>query len=844
MKIGKKLIISLLALTLGTLLIVFAGFYAIIGDLRGDIQTQYEKIRTGAEQTIEEGLYAQDSDSLGVLADMQIEVTDSRLGIVSDAVRQSAEYAEKLYASPADYLNSAYDPVHLSKAPDTLSARYMFSAGVQETDKLYEELKLLSNMEEIFAPIMKYNSRFLDNLYVGTASGIFYQYTDNNVFLEKYVVTQRHWYLNSTASPDEVMWKETEIDSYGRPCITASIAVKNPAGKVVAVVAADVKFEQMMSNVIGSGLGETGTTFLLGKTRDLLAYSDFMKDVEAHGGLYNAFEDHFADPETVRKQIEDCAFGDGEAFPAELDGKEIYMTAREIPSTGWLLCTAINAEEVTEPIGAVTAQSDELFDDARKEMTAEFKTMILKAAIAFVMIVLLVAVIAYFISRTISKPIVKLTDTVKSTGKGDFDKKSDIDTRDEIGDLARGFNKMQDDLKLYTENLKTVTADKERISAELNVATHIQADMLPRIFPPFPQKKEIDLYASMTPAKEVGGDFYDFFLIDDDHLALVMADVSGKGVPAALFMMVTKILINERTLSGDTPAEILSVVNDRICANNDADMFVTVWLGILEISTGKITAANAGHDDPAVYRAGGEFAIVKNRHGPVIGAMEGMVYHDFTIDLQPGDKLFLYTDGVPEATNADEKMFTLDGMLNVLNESRDLSPQEILGAVWDRVNAFVGDAPQFDDLTMLCIELKELGSDMKTRVFPAENDKLHEVSAFVGEYLEAHDCPMKTQMQIDLCLEEVFVNIANYAYGDGKGDVEVRLSAKDNTVTLTLIDKGKAFDPLQREDPDVSLSAEARKIGGLGIFLVKKNMDKVDYRREDDKNIITMQKSW
>ena len=843
MKIGKKLIISMLALTLCTMLLVYAGLYAIIGNLRENMQTLYEDIRTDAEQTIEEGLYAEDSDSLGVLADMQIEVTDSRLRVVLDAVSQSAEYAEKLYASPSNYMNSAYSPVHLSKAPATLSARYMFSAGVKETAELNNELKLLSNMEEIFAPIMKYNSRFLDNLYVGTASGIFYQYTDNNVFRENYVVTQRHWYVSSISSPDKIMWKETEIDSYGRPCITASMAVKDAEGKIVAVVAADVNFEQMMSNVIGSGLGETGTTFILGATKDLVAYSAFMDDVKEHGGMYNAFEDHFADAESVRKKIDDCAFGDGEAFSAVLDGSEIYMTAREIPSTGWLLCTAINAEEITEPIGKITAQSDKLFADAHDQMTTEFKTLILQALIALVAIILIVSVIAYFISRSISKPIVKLTDTVKNTGEGDFDKKSDIDTRDEIGDLARGFNKMQDDLKLYTENLKTVTADKERIGAELNVATQIQEDMLPRIFPAFPQRTEFDLYASMTPAKEVGGDFYDFFLIDDDHLALVIADVSGKGIPAALFMMVTKILINERTLSGDTPGEILSVVNDRICDHNEADMFVTVWLGILEISTGKITAANAGHDDPAVYRAGGEFSIVKNRHGPVVGAMKGMIYRDFTIDLQPGDKMFLYTDGVPEATDADEKMFTLDGMLNTLNEGRKLPPQEILDSIWNSVNAFVGDAPQFDDLTMLCLEYKGCNADETVLTAPASTKKLGEVMTFIDTFLEEHDCFPKAQMQIDLSAEEIFTNIANYAYPEKEGDVQIGLSEADGVVTLIFSDSGIPYDPLQREDPDITLSAEERQIGGLGILLVKKTMDDVRYRYEDGKNILTIKKT-
>ncbi|MBQ6021404.1 MAG: SpoIIE family protein phosphatase [Clostridia bacterium] len=701
MRIGKKLIISMLALTLGAMLLVYAGLYAIIADLRGNIQKLYENIRTGAEQTIEEGLYAQDSDSLRVLADMQVEVTDSRLRIVSDAVSQSAEYAEKLYASPGDHVNAAYNPVHLSEAPETLSARYMFSAGVEETEALYEELKLISDMEEIFAPIMKYNSRFLDNLYVGTASGIFYQYTNNNVYLENYVVTRRHWYVNSTSSPDKIMWKETEIDSYGRPCITASMAVKDPEGNIVAVVAADVNFEQMMSNVIGSGLGETGTTFLLGAERDLLAYSAFMEDVQAHNGLYNAFEDHFADPESVRQKIDDCAYGHGEAFTAVLDGKEIYMTACEIPSTGWLLCTAINAEEITEPIGKVTAQSDRLFADARAEMTAEFRSLLINAIIAIVTIALIAAVIAYFISRTVSKPIIKLTDTVKNTGEGDFDRKSDIDTRDEIGDLARGFNKMQDDLKLYTENLKTVTAEKERIGAELNVATQIQADMLPRIFPPFPQKKEIDLFASMSPAKEVGGDFYDFFLIDENHLALVIADVSGKGVPAALFMVISKTLIKNRAMQGGSPAQILADVNNQLCEGNEADMFVTCWLGIFDLSTGKMTAANAGHEFPVVCGPDRKFGLLKDKHGFVLAAMEGARYRDYEIQLERGGSIFVYTDGVPEATDAGGEMFGTDRMLEALNRRPDGTPSVFIEEVGSAVKEFTGEAPQFDDVTMI-----------------------------------------------------------------------------------------------------------------------------------------------
>ena len=691
----------MLALTLGTLLLVNIGLFAVISDMKENTHLMYTDLRTDAEQTIEAGLYTQDSDSLGVIADMQTEVTDSRLRIVSDAVEQAAEYAEKLYASPADYAGSAYAPVHLSKAPATLSARYMFSAGVQVNAELERELKLIANMEEIFAPVMKYNSRFFDNLYVGTASGIFYQYTDNNVFRENYVVTRRHWYLNSIASPDKIMWKETEIDSYGRPCITASMAVKNPDGKVVAVVAADVNFDQMMSNVIGSGLGETGTTFILGETRNLVAYSDFMKDVETHGGLYNAFADHFTDPRSVLKKIDACAFGDGEAFQATLDGRDIYMTAREIPSNGWLLCTAINAEEITEPIRKITARSERTFASTQAKMSDEFKKLIIGATTSIVLLALIAAVFAYYISRTISKPIIRLTDTVKNTGEGDFDKKSDINSRDEIGDLARGFNKMQDNLKLYTENLRTVTAEKERIGAELNVATQIQADMLPRIFPPFPQKKEIDLFASMTPAKEVGGDFYDFFLIDNNHLALVIADVSGKGVPAALFMVISKTLIKNRAMQGGTPAEILHDVNNQLCEGNEADMFVTCWLGIVDLATGVVTAASAGHEFPAICGPDRQFELFKDKHGFVLAGMEGARYRDYELRLERGGSLFVYTDGVPEATNANNEMFGADRMLESLKRCADSQPKAFLREVGDAVKAFTGEAPQFDDVTMV-----------------------------------------------------------------------------------------------------------------------------------------------
>lgn len=248
--------------------------------------------------------------------------------------------------------------------------------------------------------------------------------------------------------------------------------------------------------------------------------------------------------------------------------------------------------------------------------------------------------------------------------------------------------------------------EKERIGAELNVATQIQSSMLPCVFPAFPEYKEFDIYASMDPAKEVGGDFYDFFLVDPDHLALVMADVSGKGVPAALFMMITKTLLKNAAQSGLSPAAALETVNNQLMENNEAGMFVTVWLGIYEISTGRLTAANAGHEYPAVKRADGSFTLFKDKHGFVMGGMEDVTYREYDMELHAGDILFLYTDGVAEATDKEKELYGTDRMLNALNQKENADAKELLLTVRADIDLFVGEAEQFDDITMLALKIR------------------------------------------------------------------------------------------------------------------------------------------
>lgn len=296
-------------------------------------------------------------------------------------------------------------------------------------------------------------------------------------------------------------------------------------------------------------------------------------------------------------------------------------------------------------------------------------------------------------------------------GKNAIDGLSQIKAHNEIGNLADNISDMICEIDSHILKIESITAEKERATTEMNLATRIQRSMLPCIFPPFPEYTQFDIYASMDPAKEVGGDFYDFFLVDDDHLCMVIADVSGKGVPAALFMMASKIILANNAKMGKSPAQILTDTNDLICSNNRERMFVTVWLGILEISTGKLTAANAGHDFPAIKRAGKGFEICKDKHGLVIGGMEGIKYKEYELQLEKGDQLFIYTDGVTEATDSENRLFGLERMVSALNEVQNAVPEEILRHVRSAVDKFVNGAEQFDDLTMLCMEYRGINRE-------------------------------------------------------------------------------------------------------------------------------------
>ena len=384
---------------------------------------------------------------------------------------------------------------------------------------------------------------------------------------------------------------------------------------------------------------------------------------------------------------------------------------------------------------------------------------------------------------------------------------------------------------------------------ELGLANDIQSAMLPNNFPYFKRRSEFDIYASMTPAREVGGDYFDFYLLDDDHLCMSIGDVAGKGVPAALFMVSSKTNIARFAKGNMSPAKILEGANREICAHNEQMLFVSVWIGILEISTGKLICANAGHEYPAIMLAGKPFEIYHDAHGVVLGAVDDATYEDYELQLTPGSKVFVYTDGVAEATNHKKELYGTDRLIDSLNECEIETPEGVLYHVQKDVDKYAKDSVQSDDITMLCIEYygasEKASHDGALEVtLEADVGMLHDVQTTIRRQANTVECNEQQLMKLDLIVEEIFVNIASYAYTPYKGDVTIisELVDDNKTMKVTFIDSGREYNPLAKEDPDISAAAEDRVVGGLGIYMTKQLADNIEYEYINMKNKLTVYK--
>lgn len=382
-----------------------------------------------------------------------------------------------------------------------------------------------------------------------------------------------------------------------------------------------------------------------------------------------------------------------------------------------------------------------------------------------------------------------------------------------------------------------LSTEKMRSQAELDVASHIQSSVLPTVFPPYPDHQEFSIYANMVTAKEVGGDFYDFFFTDERHLVIIIADVSGKGVPASLFMMTARTLIKSIAMSGASVEDVFYKANDSLCENNEAEMFVTAWMGKLDIYSGHLTFVNAGHNPPLWFHQNAPFTFMDTyRRSLMLGVREHVVYHKNEIDLYEEDTLYLYTDGVSEANNHEGQLYGEERLKRCLNECKKQTPESYLAAVHEDVNVFVNGATQFDDITMLAVQIKQLKEVLHVHVAAAN---MQQVTAFVEDYLQQASCEQKVIHEALLSVDEIFSNIVKYSEAN---EAVVTCFASQDEVTISFMDDGLQYNPLEEDIPDIDVDLSQRRIGGLGIHVVKNVMDTMDYAYLEGRNVLKIQK--
>src|SRR5574344_1360980 len=481
-----------------------------------------------------------------------------------------------------------------------------------------------------------------------------------------------------------------------------------------------------------------------------------------------------------------------------------------------------------EMILTVAVPIEELFVVQKMHILAGFLLRII-ACILF-------AIITYIVlTKNINKPIDILTKSAEEIGSGNLDKKIDINEPLEFAKLAQTFNKMTSDIKDYINNIHKMNSEKEKMEAELNIAKEIQESALPKIFPPYPERIDFDIFASMTPAKKVGGDFYDFYFIDNNHFAITIADVSGHGIPAAMFMMTAKTLLKNLALRKMNPAEIFNYANKKLCENNEQGFFITVFFAIIDLKTGIVKYVNAGHNPPLISR-NNKFEYMKVDSNIVVGIFDEARYNAEEIKLEPGDSILLYTDGVTEANNKSGEFYGENNLLEALNSKALLKSKDVIKEVTEALNEYTADCEQADDITMLAFKYTGVKNLLEKIEVPAQVSELKPFLNWLENLCIKCGMDNENKSKMLMSAEEVFVNIAYYAYPDHLKEkiqettIMFKYIETTHEVSLIFADSGIKYNPLtQSKTPDINSPLEHRTPGGLGILMVKNMMSSVNY---------------
>ena len=638
------------------------------------------------------------------------------------------------------------------------------------------------------------------------------------------------------------VWTEPYYDSDANALmVTYSVPILR-SGEVIAVVTCDLSLKWIHKLLDTLPLGKSGMAILFSQRGTYISHPE--RALEMTETVFSLAEAQ-TNPETAGELYRlghDMLSGQSGhmLYRRPFGGQMAYIHYHKVPSTGWALGLILPQAQVLAPLVSLN----------------KISALVALAALALLLIP------ALGIAWSVTRPLQRLANATHQLADGNFDVPlPTTNSRDEVARLTGDFEQMRISLRRYIADLTATTAAKERIAGELSAAREIQMGIVPKLFPPFPSRQDIDLYAMLIPARDVGGDLYDFMLLDENHLYLAIGDVSGKGVPASLMMAVGKTLLKTTMQTVRIPSRAMTQVNQELAEDNETCMFITMFCGILNLKTGDFIYANAGHNPPFLARASGAIErLYDSPPSPALGAFPGITYQDRSIRLQTGDLLVLYTDGITEAMNPADVMFEEDGLLDHIRRESLQNAKLFIKTLEQAVHAHAAGAEQSDDITALVVRYRaepgKVEGSLQLTDVPAERapdatlcfkNRLSELK-HLNPWIEAQglmlNLPTHLEMSLSLALEEWIVNVISYAYTDeAEHMIELRLWHGNNVLRFEVEDDGRPFDPTAQADVDTTLPLEHRKIGGLGIHFIRKTMEQFTYRRDNNRNIVTIVKN-
>jgi sigma-B regulation protein RsbU (phosphoserine phosphatase) len=631
------------------------------------------------------------------------------------------------------------------------------------------------------------------------------------------------------------VWSEPYYDQDAQTLmVTYSVPVMHE-GRVVAVLTGDLTLAWIRQLLDGLPLGKGGTAVLLSAEGVFISHSE--RRVEMRETVYSLAEALATPEDTAALQELGWSMLSGQPghrfYRRPLGGQRAYINHRPVAETGWALGVIIPEDQM---LAALNRQT---------------RTNLLVGACGLALLLVAALSVAFSVAR----PLKRLAFAADRLATGDFAAPLDATRRrDEVGRLTESFERLRKDLRRYIEELTTTTAAKEKIASELAIAHQIQLGIVPKLFPPFPNRRDLDLFAVLEPARDVGGDLYDFALLDDDHLYVAIGDVSGKGVPASLLMAVGKTLLKSTVQGVRDPARALTLVNTELAEDNDSCMFITAFCGIINLRTGDLTFASAGHNPPLIVRGDKPVEILRRRPGPALAALQGSRYQNEAVRLAADDMLLLYTDGVTEAMNPANELFGEERLVELMRAAPLAGTRPCIESIVRAVHAHAAGAEQSDDITLLAVRVHSFpdaaGPRAAAEPAPAarltlanRKEELPRLVAWIDGLAETFALPPGLAASLNLALEEWVVNIVSYAYPDTAAHViELRLWREGDTLRIEIEDDGRPFDPTAQAAPDTSAPLEQRRIGGLGIHFIRKTMDGMSYHRRNDHNVLTLVK--